>query len=281
MKIPIHKTEVIRIPTLDVYNKADYKWDPQLKKTVYIGHKKKKKEEITEPEKKIKIEAKKTKKSVKTNIKKTTNKNTQETTYKKITEKKLVEMTNEIGRVVEKGNQAEKEKAIDNYTHRGYSHINKCLRDNDYASLDANDVKTVKALRKITNEFKLDENIIVYRGQKELFQLKDYNKDNLQSNVGKIITFDNFVSTSTSDTTAMEFLTMGSDGWKRDPIIMTLKLNKEKTKGAFLNGYSHYMTESEFLVQDKQSFKITAIKTKKDPLEIYSYTEIELSNENL
>ena len=29
--------KIIAIPTTDAYNKSDYKWDPQLKKTVYIG----------------------------------------------------------------------------------------------------------------------------------------------------------------------------------------------------------------------------------------------------
>lgn len=108
----------------------------------------------------------------------------------------------------------------------------------------------------------------MYRGmiwKKDKKQTKEFNEFMAQMEPGAEITFPTFTSTSTDESTAMDFATLAS---KKEP-VHSVVITMEKTKsGVYLDGASAFEVEDEVLFDRESKFEVVNVDHDEEPIRL-------------
>ena len=108
----------------------------------------------------------------------------------------------------------------------------------------------------------------MYRGmiwKKDKKQTKEFNEFMAQMEPGAEITFPTFTSTSTDESTAMEFAILAS---KKEP-MHSVVITMERTKsGVYLDGASAFEVEDEVLFDRESKFEVVNVDHDEDPIRL-------------
>jgi len=108
----------------------------------------------------------------------------------------------------------------------------------------------------------------MYRGmiwKKDKKQTKEFKEFMAQMEPGAEITFPTFTSTSTDESTAMEFATLAS---KKEP-VHSVVLTMERTKsGVYLDGASAFEVEDEVLFDRESKFEVVSVDRNETPIRL-------------
>ncbi len=166
-----------------------------------------------------------------------------DTLYKKLTAKEL--------------------KSLKYYTQGGYQQINDYLTGDEYY----NRGEDVKNISTAISKFKLDKDLITYRGTKAKY-FKELKEGDVFS--GKV-----FYSTSLSRSQAMEFYTDIRDYYEEEARFLEIRVPKN-TEVLYVGKNTNFkVDEKELLLSNKLKYKIKEIKGDNMVLEVYEDEEKE------
>jgi hypothetical protein len=170
---------------------------------------------------------------------------------------------------------------VESYTGGDYKSINQYLRTGKMAFRDLRGkISVIKPPKRKKDQ--QDEEIkkisdfigsapkvegTVYRGmmwRKDKKSTKEFNEFIDEMIVGSDVEFPTFSSTSTDESTAIEFATLAS---KKEP-IHSIVIKMQSKSGVYLNGASAFAVENEVLFDRDSKFIVTKIDKNSDPIRI-------------
>ena len=141
----------------------------------------------------------------------------------------------------------EEKEAMNFYTNEGNYEINKALKQGNLTEEQKN---IVKQIDKVINNYEMSGEYIVYRGTKDIGDLK----------VGDVYSEKQYLSTSLSEDIAKEFAEHYGDG-----TMLKITVKPNNSKGVYIginNNAGYLVNEEEFLIQRNQKFKVQKVTNK-------------------
>jgi tetratricopeptide (TPR) repeat protein len=152
-----------------------------------------------------------------------------------------------------------------------YSMLNRALRTQDIEVILKMGFfiqELHKHIQQLHSEIDKSKPLTVYRGQGMLPE--DFQR--LQSSKGGLLSFNNFLSTTTNKSVSWEFVRLAQDNPEQIPVLFIMKINPKMSSTPFasLDEESYFKNENEILFSMHTVFRIDDIKQKPEHVwEVY------------